>query len=181
MKNFIQLFESESRPEKLTLYPLPYAQDALEPVMSADTVKYHYNKLSQAYVDRYNAGEGDADFNYGGAMLHNLWWSQLRSPRGANKPTGAIAEFIDKEFGDYPTFQDQFTETAMGIQGSGWCYLSRAGEIKTIKNQDYNRSIILPIDTWEHAYLLERKPDKVHYFKNIWKIINWDSINQRLV
>jgi Fe-Mn family superoxide dismutase len=180
MQNYIRLFEAESRADHLTLTPLPYKLDELEPVMSAATVDYHYNKLSRAYVDRYNSGEGDSDFNWGGAMLHNLWWPQLRPAKGANKPTGAIAEFINGEFGDYPAFQEKFIEMAMGLQGSGWCYLSRGGDIKTLRNQDYNRSIILAVDMWEHSYILTR-PDKQHYLKNIWRIINWDVVNQRLV
>lgn len=180
MREYIKLFEAQHRPEKLTLDPLPYSQDALEPVMSAETVKYHYSTLSRAYVDRYNSGEGDADFNYGGAMLHNLWWAQLTPAKGANRPYGYIGELIDREYGSYEEFRDKFTETAMGLQGSGWCFLSRAGDIQTLPNQSYKRSVILPIDMWEHSYILT-KPDKAHYLKNIWKIINWDVINHRFV
>ena len=179
MREHIKIFEAEKRPEKLSLAKLPYATDALEPVMSKATVEYHYNKLSRAYVDRYNAGEGDADFNYGGAMLHNLWWPQLRPAQGANKPVGAVADMINAEYGSYTEFQDKFTELAMGLQGSGWCYLSRGGNIQTLKNQDYNRSVILPVDMWEHSYILT-KPDKAAYLKNIWRVINWDVINHRL-
>jgi Fe-Mn family superoxide dismutase len=180
MEKYMQLFEAEQRPDQLTLVRLPYKLEDLEPVMSEATVDYHYNKLSRAYVDRYNSGEGDADFNWGGAMLHNMWWPQLRPAKGANRPTGAIADLIDDRFGSYEEFRDAFAKEAMALQGSGWCYLSRSGDIKTLKNQSYNKSVLLPVDAWEHAFLLDPKPDKARYFKNIWKIINWDVINHRM-
>jgi Fe-Mn family superoxide dismutase len=182
MKQYIQLFEAEKRPEKLELVSLPYRTNELEPVMNQANVEYHYNKLSRGYVDRYNAGEGDPDFNYGGAMLHNLFWPQLQPPGGANKPRGLILSMIEREFGDYANFKEKFTEAAMALQGSGWCYLSRAGDIRTLANQNYNKTIILAVDLWEHAWVVgEDKPDKARYVKNIWKIINWDTVNQRLV
>jgi Fe-Mn family superoxide dismutase len=181
MKEYIKLFEAEKRPDKLSLVSLPYRTDELEPVMSQATVEYHYGKLSRGYVDRYNAGEGDPDFNYGGAMLHNLFWPQLRPPGGANKPTGLILDKINKEFGDYENFKEKFIEAAMALQGSGWCYLSRAGDIRTLANQNYNKSIVLAVDLWEHSWTVgENKPDKARYVKNIWRIINWDVVNQRL-
>mgnify|MGYP003347400788 CR=1 FL=1 len=182
MQQYIKLFEAQQLPEQLTLEPLPYAVDDLEPVMSAATVDYHYNKLSRAYVDRYNSGEGDPQFNWGGAMLHNLWWAQLRPPSGANRPKGAVEEFINRHFDNYPSFQEQFAEAAMGLQGSGWCYLSYSGEIKTLKNQDYNKNILLAVDMWEHSWQYGvEKPDKQYYLKTIWRIINWPVVNQRLV
>lgn len=181
MQQYIKLFEAETRPEKLELVRLPYGYADLAPVINETNVRYHYGKLSRAYVDRYNAGEGDPDFNWGGAMLHNLWWPQLRPPAGANKPTGAILNLIEHEHGDYQTFRDKFTETAMGLRGSGWCYLSRAGDIRTLKNQDYNKSIVLAVDMWEHSFSVGTDtPDKAKYLKDIWKIINWDAVNQRL-
>jgi Fe-Mn family superoxide dismutase len=115
-------------------------------------------------------------------MLHNLFWPQLRPPGGANKPTGLILDKINKEFGDYENFKEKFIEAAMALQGSGWCYLSRAGDIRTLANQNYNKSIVLAVDLWEHSWTVgENKPDKARYIKNIWKIINWDVVNQRLV
>ena len=181
MKEYIKLFEADQRPDRLELVRLPYAYGDLAPVMNEANVKYHYAKLSQGYVDRYNAGEGDPDFNWGGAMLHNLWWPQLRPAGGANKPTGPIKSMIESEYGDYENFKEKFTEAAMGLQGSGWCYLSRAGDIRTLKNQDYNKAIVLAVDLWEHSWCTgEDAPDKAKYLKNIWKIINWDAVNQRL-
>lgn len=181
MKEYIKLFEAEQRPEKLELVSLPYDYADLAPVLSEANVRYHYNKLSRGYVDRYNREEGDPDFNYGGAMLHNLFWPQLRPAKSVNKPVGLIKSMIEREFGDYETFKEKFTEEAMGLQGSGWCYLSRAGDIRTLANQNYNKTIILAVDLWEHSYIVgEDNPDKAKYLKDIWKIINWDTVNQRL-
>lgn len=181
IKDYIKLFEAEQRPDSLELVRLPYAPADLEPVINEANVRYHYNTLSRGYVDRYNAGEGDPDFNWGGAMLHNLWWPQLKPPSGANKPTGLILSLIEREYTDYENFKQKFSQAAMALQGSGWCYLSRAGDIRTLKNQDYNKSILVAVDMWEHAFLMgEDSPDKSKYLKNIWKIINWDVVNQRL-
>ena len=181
MKEYIKLIEAETRPEKLELVGLPYAHADLMPVLTEANVKYHYTQLSQGYVNRYNAGEGDPDFNWGGARLHNLWWPQLRPAARANKPTGAILSLIEREHGDYESFKEQFTEAAMALQGSGWCYLSRAGDIRTLKNQSYNKTIVLAVDLWEHSWQYDVKaPDKLKYLRDIWKIINWDVVNQRL-
>jgi Fe-Mn family superoxide dismutase len=139
--------------------------------------------LSKGYVDRYNAKEGDPKFNYGGAKLHNLWWSQLKAPSGSNLPKGSILEMINDKFGDYKNFQDELVKTAMGIQGSGWVYLSKKGELKTTPNQSFKTDILMPIDMWEHSfsdYTKEGKECKKKYLINSMKIINWDIINTRL-
>ena len=84
----------EAKEESLILEKLPYSIGDLAPILSKENVDYHYNVLSKGYVDRYNAGEGDPKFNYGGAKLHNLWWTQLKKPSGTNTPTGSILELI---------------------------------------------------------------------------------------
>ena len=87
---------TEAKEEQIQLAKLPYKMTELAPVLSENNIKYHYNVLTKGYVNRYNAGEGDPDFNYGGAKLHNLFWSQLKAPAGANAPVGNIKEMIDK-------------------------------------------------------------------------------------
>jgi len=82
------IMEVTEKEQSLVLEKLPYDIGDLSPVLSKDNVDYHYNVLSKGYVDRYNAGEGDPDFNYGGAKLHNLWWTQLKKPAGSNTPSG---------------------------------------------------------------------------------------------
>lgn len=176
----IDLLEATTRPAKLETTPLPYGERDLEPVMSAATIQYHYENLARGYAKRYNAGEGNANFNRAGSFLHNKFFPQLKAPRGANRPRGAVAELIDDKFGSYEDFKTAFKDAAMKIQGSGWVYLSTAGEIKTIPNHQVRTDICVLVDWWEHAWALDYQSDKERYLDNIWKIIDWDVCNQRL-
>lgn len=170
---------TEARAE-ISAEKLPYATAALAPVFSEDTINYHYGKLARGYADRYNARQGDSDFNYAGNYLHNLFFPQLQPVKGNNKPTGACLELIEKKFKSFDKFQEEFAKVAMGIQGSGWVYLSRSGEIKTITNHAVRKDIALLVDWWEHAFQFDYGSNKEKYLKNIWRIINWDIVNQRL-
>ena len=177
------IMEVTEKEQSLVLEKLPYDIGDLSPVLSKDNVDYHYNVLSKGYVDRYNAGEGDPDFNYGGSKLHNLWWTQLKKPAGSNTPSGSILELIKDKYSDYKKFQEELVKTAMGIQGSGWVYLSKKGELKTTPNQSYKKDVLMPIDMWEHSfsdYTTEGKECKKKYLTSVMKIINWEVINNRL-
>jgi Fe-Mn family superoxide dismutase len=179
IRELINLVEEKSKGE-LKLNPLPYKKTELAPVMSKDTIDYHYGKLATGYVKRYNAGEGDADFNEAGAYLHNVFFPQLMPPKGGNKPVGASEALINKKYGNFNNFKKEFTAVAMSIQGSGWIYMSRTGDIKTIKNHQVRKDLALLIDWWEHAWALDYQSDKSKYLNNIWRIINWEVVNQRL-
>ena len=172
----------EAIQNKLELAKLPYKTGDLSPVLSKDNVEYHYNVLSKGYVNRYNNQEGDPKFNYGGAMLHNLFWSQLKKPAGSNLPTGAIKNLIEEKHETYNKFKDSIVLLAMGIQGSGWVYLSKNGDLKTTPNQSYKTDILMPIDMWEHSFTdyIPAKDAKKKYLQNIFKIVNWDVINNRI-
>lgn len=172
--------EAEEKRDQLSLEPLPYDKNDLNPVMSEDTINYHYGKLAKTYVERYNNNEGDDDFNRAGAFLHNIFFPQLQKPNGSNKPFGASADFINKHYNNINELKDLVEKTAMGIQGSGWVYLAKNGQIKTIKNHQIKNDIVLLIDWWEHAWALDYQADKARYLKNIWRIINWKVINDRL-
>lgn len=172
--------EADTKREKLVQDSLPYSRSDLEPVMSKDTLDYHYGTLAKSYVDRYNKGEGDDDFNRAGAYLHNVLFAQFTAPSGSNRPFGPSIEFINKYFDNYEKFREEFSTEAMKIQGSGWIYLSKRGEIKTIKNHEIRNDIVLLIDWWEHAFQFDYLADKQKYLKNIWRIINWTVINDRL-
>jgi len=174
------IIEAETHVDKLVLEPLPYDRNGLSPVMSKETLDYHYGELAKKYVDRFNKGEGDAEFNRAGAFLHNIFFPQLKEPTGSNKPTGASVEFINKHFDSFDQLKEDFEKTAMGIQGSGWVYIARNGKIKTIKNHEIRQDIILLIDWWEHAWALDYRSDKKKYLKNIWRTINWSVINDRI-
>jgi len=182
MYRFIKyLTEAEAKkPKDLVQTPLPYARDALGRSLSKAAIDYHYGSLYKGYVDRYNAGEGDPDFNEAGAFLHDIYFTQFRSPKGSNLPIGKALDLINEHFSSWDKFKQTFETEAMKIQGSGWIYLSYRGEIKTIKNHEIRKDIALLIDWWEHAFNIDFRADKKAYLANQWKIINWETINQRI-
>ena len=182
MYNFIRYvsLNEGKTPSTLEQTPLSYARDDLEPSISEDTINYHYGKLYKAYVDRFNNGEGDADFNEAGAFLHDILFRQYQKPAGSNTPTSIAENFINKHFKSFDQFKDAFEKEAMKIQGSGWVYLARDGSIKTIKNHEIKMDILLLIDWWEHSYVLDYQADKKAYLRNQWKIINWNLIGSRV-
>lgn len=173
------IIEAERSKTTLALEKLPYAREDLSPVLSKESLDYHYGKLAKGYVDRYNAGEGDSDFNEAGAFLHNIFFPQLRAPSSA-KPYDASLEFVNRHYGSYDECKTAVEEAAMKIQGSGWVYLARNGSIKTIKNHEIRNDIVLLIDWWEHAWALDYQADKQRYLKNLWRAIDWSVINDRL-
>lgn len=176
MRDLITLLESKSK-EDIGIVELSYSNNSLEPVMSNDSMKLHYGKLAHAYAERFNNDEGDLDFNYAGAMLHNIFFTQFRPSRNKNEPNGPVGNLIKQKFKSYSNFIDEFLKTAMSIQGSGWCYLSRSGEIKTIPNHQMRDDILILVDMWEHSYILDYGTDKSKYLENIWKIMDWNKIN----
>lgn len=177
IRHTLNLLEAK---QELSLNSLTYDLDDLAPVLSKDAVNYHYNKLARGYVKRYNAGEGDHDFNEAGAYLHNVLFAQFRSPKSGNRPTDSSLELIERRWDSWDNFKKEFLRTAMSIQGSGWVYMSRDGDIKTIKNHQIRRDIALIIDWWEHAFYLDYGPDKESYLNNQWRIIDWSVVNSRL-
>ena len=169
----------ESRKRKIELEELRYSHSDLSPVLSKATLDYHYDSLAKGYVKRYNANEGDSDFNYAGAFLHNIYFAQFRKPQENNTPNGPVLNLIKRKYGWWRDFKEQFKEEAMKIQGSGWVYMSYNGEIKTIKNHEVRDDILMLVDFWEHAWALDYQADKKQYLENTWKIMNWVRINNR--
>ena len=166
--------------DKLELLPLPYKHDELAPVMSEDTLVYHYDTLAQAYVDNFNNGEGDSYFNVSGAALHNIFFQQFKAPEKDNEPFDESKKFVEYFYGSLDQLKSEMKEAAMCIQGSGWVYLASDGKIKKIKNHEMCSDIILLIDWWEHAWALDYHADKGQYFDNIWSIIDWSKINKEI-
>jgi Fe-Mn family superoxide dismutase len=166
--------------QQLELDPLRYGLADLDPVWSRDSVNFHYNKLARGYVKRYNAGEGDPDFNEAGAYLHNVLFAQFQEPKSGNRPSGSSLALIESKWDSWDNFKSEFLREAMTIQGSGWVYMSRSGDIKIIKNHQIRRDIALLIDWWEHSYYTDYGPDKPAYLNNIWRIIDWSVVNSRL-
>lgn len=180
IRDTINLVEASTRPAKLETTPLPYSERDLEPVMSQATIDYHYEHLAKGYAQRYNSGEGNADFNRAGSFLHNKFFPQLRAPKAANRPRGAVLELIEKNFKTWEDFKEQFEQAAMKIQGSGWVYLSTGGEIKTIANHAVRTDICMILDMWEHSYVLDHLWDKKAYINSFWKIVDWNVVNERI-
>jgi superoxide dismutase len=178
LRQTLDLLEAKNQVE-LEQIKLPYARTALSPVISSTSIDYHYGKLYKGYVDRFNKKEGDRTFNEAGAYLHNIYFGQFRPP-GTRKPTGVILSIIQRNHKDYTDFKKEFKEAAMKVQGSGWIYLSRSGQIKTIHNHQKRTDIALLLDMWEHAFNLDYHSDKSKYIDNFWRIIDWDAVNRRL-
>ena len=180
--HFIKSLTESADKREIYQDKLKFGKDEFAPVMSEATIKYHYDGLASKYSERYNAGEGDPDFNYGGAVLHNIFFANLIPPQAANKPTGLSKSIIDDVYGDFEKFKEAFEKEAMAIQGSGWVYMDPTGKLHTIPNHEYKKSmkIALLIDWWEHAWALDYQQDKAKYLKNIWRIVNWNVVNIRL-
>ena len=172
----------EAKEEQLELEKLPYNLDALQPVLSKQNVDYHYDVLSRGYVTRYNNKEGDADFNYGGAKLHNLWWQQFKPAKESSTIDGPIKQTMFANYGDLKGLADKLVEAAMTIQGSGWVYLTKTGTIKTTPNQSFRSDVFMPIDMWEHSFTdyIPAKDAKAKYVTAVLKLIDWNKLNRRL-
>ena len=185
---------------------LPYGQDALSPVISEETIAYHYGKHLQAYVNNLNAllpGSGFEDktleyivchsegvaFNNAGQILnHNMYFSQFRSPQENNVPTGQIAELIDRQFGSFEAFKAEFEKKGATLFGSGWVWLSADLEGQLYITQEINAgnpvtkglTPLLTFDVWEHAYYLDYQNQRPAHLAALWQIINWDVVNDRI-
>ena len=158
---------------------LPYSHGALAPVMSSALIDLHYGKLYKGYVDRFNKGEGDKNFNEAGAYLHSIFFSQFHHP-AVSRPHGAILDIINRHHTNFVDFKKNFKAEALKVQGSGWIYLSKSGQIKTIRNHAKRTDIALLVDMWEHSYQLVYGSNKAKYLDNIWRIVAWDAVNRRL-
>jgi len=195
--------------QKFNLPELPYALDALEPVISAEIMSLHYNKHHAGYVANLNkALEQLADaeqkqdiaaevglqsaikFNGGGHINHSIFWTNLApiSKGGGVPPEGALAKAIEQEFGSFNKLIETMSAKAVAIQGSGWAWLgyNKANgrlELATCDNQDplVVKGLIplLGIDVWEHAYYLQYKNVRADYVKTIWQIVNWKNVAER--
>ena len=175
-RKYIHIVEARDKAYRIDL---PYGKDELDPVMSKDTLDLHYGKLHKNYVDKALDGI-DYEWNIAGVELHNLFFAQFRAPNTPNKPTDASQLLIKEKWNDYNDFQEIFTEQALNIKGSGWCYLSTKGDIKIIQNHKSTKGVALILDMWEHAWALDYGADKEKYVKKFWKIVDWNVINTRI-
>ena len=191
---------------KYQLIQLPYEANALEPVISKETIGFHHGKHLQAYVNNLNAAiegtkyedmpleeivktaEGGVFNNAGQILNHNMYFQQFRAPKADNKPTGVIAQWIDQQFGSFEAFKEEFAKKGAGLFGSGWVWLSADKDGKLVITQETNagnpvqRGLkpLLTFDVWEHAYYIDYQNRRPDYLKALWDIVNWDVVNERL-
>ena len=184
---------------------LPYAQDALAPTISAETMEYHYGKHHQTYVDNLNkavAGTADEDaslediimkaegplFNNAAQVWnHTFFWNSL-SPNGGGQPTGAIADRIAADFGGYDAFRAQITDEGLTQFGSGWAWLVETdGKLAIMKtpNADlpmkHGAKALFTIDVWEHAYYIDYRNARAKFIEVVLdNLVNWDFVNANL-
>ncbi|WP_321332065.1 superoxide dismutase [uncultured Bacteroides sp.] len=186
---------------------LPYATDALEPVISQKTLEYHYGKHLQAYVNNLNslvpgtAFEGKtveeivatapdgAIFNNAGQVLnHTLYFTQFAGKPSQSEPSGKLAEAIVKDFGSFDNFKKEFTAAAVGLFGSGWAWLSvdKSGKLHITKETNGSNPVraglkpLLGFDVWEHAYYLDYQNRRADHISALWSIIDWSVVDSRL-
>ena len=186
------------------LKPLSYAANDLEPVISKQTIEFHYGKHLQTYINNLNnlivgtpfenasieqivkESEGGLFNNAGQVWNHNFYFEQF-SPTPQAAPTGALAEAIDKSFGSFDAFKEQFTKAAVGLFGSGWAWLVKNSDGSLAITQESNagtplRKNLVPLltcDVWEHAYYLDYQNRRADYVAAFWKIVDWKIIESR--
>ncbi len=183
------------------LPPLPYAKDALAPVISAETIEYHYGKHHQTYATNLNNLIKGTEFenatleeivmkstggifnNAAQVWNHTFYWNGFK-PNGGGALKGELAAAIDKAFGSFEEFKKQFSQKAITTFGSGWAWL--------VKNKDGSLTLestsnagcpltsgqtpLLTIDVWEHAYYVDYRNARAKYVEEFWSIVNWDFV-----
>jgi Fe-Mn family superoxide dismutase len=199
---------AEEKKAGFTLPKLPYAYDALEPYIDAETMTIHHDRHHKAYVDNLNkaiaetpelAGKsieailamgadklpGAVVNNGGGHANHTLFW-EVMGPKGGGQPDGELAKAIDTAFGSFEMLKKALTDAGVKRFGSGWGWLVLAnGKLKVLStaNQDSplmnGQTPILGVDVWEHAYYLKYKNLRPKYVEAWWNVINWKNVAER--
>ncbi|QLZ67272.1 superoxide dismutase [Legionella sp. PC1000] len=188
-----------------TLPELPYAKNALEPHISSETLEYHYGKHHQTYVNNLNKllpgtefesmeleeiikkSKGGMFNNAAQVWNHTFYWHCL-SPNGGGEPKGKLADAINKHFGSFTEFKEQFTQTAISTFGSGWAWLvqDNAGALKIISTSNAGTPMteglnaLLTCDVWEHAYYIDYRNARPDYLTAFWKLVNWDFVTSNM-
>lgn len=190
---------------------LPYAYDALEPHFDKETMNIHHTKHHNGYVNNLNnALQGQDELlsksveevisnldavpesvrtavrnNGGGHANHSLFW-QILTPNGTGEPAGELAAAINKKFGSFESFKEEFAKAAATRFGSGWAWLAVNNgelEVTSTPNQDSplmeGKTPILGLDVWEHAYYLKYQNRRPDYISSFWNVVNWDEVSKR--
>lgn len=189
---------------KFELVKLPYATDALAPVIGKATIELHHGKHLQTYVNNLNnliagtefenkdlieivkTSEGGIFNNAGQVLNHELYFLGF-SPNGGGEPKGKLAEAINAQWGSFEEFKKDFTAQAVGLFGSGWAWLAKddAGKLSIVKEQNGGNPVtkgltpILGFDVWEHSYYLDYQNRRADHLNELWKIIDWEVVSKR--
>jgi Fe-Mn family superoxide dismutase len=184
-----------------TLPPLPYEKNALEPVISAETIDFHYGKHHQAYVTNLNnlipgtefetmslediimKSSGGVFNNAAQVWNHTFYWNCL-SPNGGGAPTGVLADAINAQFGSFDAFKEAFNKSGATNFGSGWTWLVKNadGSIEIFNTSNAGtpmtsgKKALLTIDVWEHAYYIDYRNARPKYLETIWDKVNWEFV-----
>ncbi|AMQ29351.1 TPA: superoxide dismutase [Fe] [Legionella pneumophila] len=188
-----------------TLPQLPYALDALAPHVSKETLEYHYGKHHNTYVTNLNKlipgtefesmtleeiimkAKGGIFNNAAQVWNHTFYWHSM-SPNGGGEPKGRLAEAINKSFGSFAAFKEQFSQTAVTTFGSGWAWLvqDQSGALKIISTSNAGTPMteglnaLLTCDVWEHAYYIDYRNRRPDYIEAFWSLVNWDFASSNL-
>jgi len=192
--------------KKFELMALPYADDALEPVISKETIGFHHGKHLLAYVNNLNGllegsslaelpleeivkkADGGILNNAGQILNHELYFGQFTAPKENNKPIGRLADAIVRDFGSFEAFKEEFQKKGGTLFGSGWVWLSADKDGKLIITQEANAANpvqhglkpLLTFDVWEHAYYLDYQNRRPDHLAALWQIVNWEVVESRL-
>ena len=184
---------------------LPYATDALEPVISRETIGFHHGKHLAAYVNNLNAllpgslfeeatledivckASGGILNNAGQILNHELYFGQFCTSKADNAPTGKLADAIARDFGSFEAFKEAFTKSGATLFGSGWVWLSADKDGKLVISQETNAANpvqkglkpLLTFDVWEHAYYLDYQNRRPDHLAALWQIVDWSVIDKR--
>lgn len=190
----------------IELPELPYAKDALEPHISAETLEYHYGKHHQGYVNKLNKALPGSDhegqdletivktasggmFNNAAQIWnHSFYWNSL-SPNGGGEPSGALADAINQAFGSLDQFKEQFNAITGGTFGSGWGWLVKNtdGSLELVSTSNADTPLtgdanpLLTCDVWEHAYYIDYRNARPKYLDAFWHLVNWDFVAEQFV
>ena len=191
--------------KKFELMALPYAPEALEPVISKQTLEFHHGKHLAGYVNNLNGlleesplaglsleeivckADGGILNNVGQILNHNLYFGQFAAPKADNRPVGKLAEAIVQDFGYFEAFKDEFQKKGATLFGSGWVWLSADKDGKLIITQETNAANpiqkglkpLLTFDVWEHAYYLDYQNRRPDHLAALWQIIDWEVVGNR--
>ena len=189
---------------KFELAVLPYAQNALEPAITAKTIEFHYGKHHQTYVNNLNNLIEGTDFqdktleeiilssdggifNNAAQIWNHTFYFLTFSPNGGGAPQGALAAAINAAFGSFEAFKTQFADAAVSLFGSGWAWLVKdaAGKLQIVKESNAGNPLtkemtaLLTFDVWEHAYYLDYQNRRADHIHALWNIVDWKVVEKR--